>query len=122
MGPFLLLVSAHVGHSASKHHHGRFNQGRREDLDFAQDLTKQIITLSAGIIALTITFVKDFLRASPPHLAKVFMGVSWLFYILAVIFGVWTLMGLTGSLDRGTTSPYGWNVRLRSLLQIQASS
>ena len=46
------------------------------------------------------------------------MGVSWLFYILAVIFGVWTLMGLTGSLDRGTTSPYGWNVRLRSLLRI----
>lgn len=69
---------------------------------FAQDLVKQIIALSAGIVTVTITFFKDFVGPGAPHGAKVLMAISWMFYVLAIVFGIWTMMALTGSLDKMT--------------------
>lgn len=79
---------------------------------FAQDLIKQVISLSSGIIALTITFFKDFVGNSAPHHAKMLLAVSWLFYIGSVFFGIWALMALTGSLGDGKTSIKDTNMRL----------
>ena len=43
--------------------------------DFAQEIIKQVITLSAGIITGTITFFKDFAGPDAPPGARVMM--SW---------------------------------------------
>ena len=90
--------------------------------DFAQESTKQMITLATGIIALTITFQKDFLSSgSIPAEAKFYAPLSWLFFLLSVIFGLWTLLALAGSLDprnQGQPSIYGMNIIIPSILEI----
>src|SRR5215468_10416340 len=67
----------------------------RKAFDFAADATKQILTLSTGILALTITFAKDILGA-PGHWSRL-LGWSWILYLISILCGVWTLLALTGS-------------------------
>ena len=86
-------------------------------LDRAYETTKQVITLSTGIIALTVTFAKEF-KVSDTDLTVPFsLKISWLFYCASVIFGVWTLMAITGTLhelDRGGAelNEGGRNIRI----------
>lgn len=95
-----------------------FNEAEKKAFDFAQELTKQVITLSSGIIAVTISFVKDIAGPTAPAGAKTLLAVSWGFYILAVIFGVVTLMALTGSLATGRTNITTNNARRPAAIQI----
>lgn len=74
--------------------------------DFAQDATKQLITLSTGVVAITITFFKDF-AANAPSDAKTWMQWSWVVYVASIVFGVWTLLALTGALGAGDPSAGG---------------
>jgi hypothetical protein len=48
--------------------------------EFVQDATKQLITLSAAIVALTITFYKDFATGAS-ECSRNLMTVSWIFYL-----------------------------------------
>jgi hypothetical protein len=94
----------------------------KASFDFAQESTKQMITLATGIIALTITFQKDFLNSSSiPAQAKFYAPLSWLLFLLSVIFGLWTLLALAGSLDpknQGQPSIYGMNIIIPSIMEI----
>jgi len=66
--------------------------------DFAADTTKQLITLSTAIIALTITFSKDIVGAANiSNSSSIFW--AWGLFITSVILGIWTLMALTGTLQ-----------------------
>ena len=66
--------------------------------DFARDTTKQLITLSTAIIAFTVTFGKDFL-GKPDNFGRTLVVISWVGFLASVIFGVWTLLALTGTLE-----------------------
>lgn len=68
-----------------------------KSFDFAADLVKQLITLSTAVIAITITFSKDIVGAGG-EANNVWLISAWLGFFLAIIFGVWALMALTGSL------------------------
>lgn len=88
---------------------------------FASDLSKQLITLSTGILALTITFTKDLLGRVPRK--KVWtLKFSWIAYLSSIFCGIWHLMALTGTLVQITPSndplSIGWNARLPASLQI----
>lgn len=91
---------------------------------FASDLSKQLLTLSTGILALTLTFTKDVLRdRSPSSLLR----WTWTGYVLTIVFGIWHLMALTGQLAPTSTSgspaaPVGIDAgaRLPAALQILA--
>lgn len=74
------------------------DERRKKAFELATETVKQLITLSTGIIALTITFSKDLLEAVPAA-AKPFLTFGWLAYLACVVFGVWALMALTGSLE-----------------------
>lgn len=90
----------------------------KKAFDFAQDATKQLLTLSTGIVALTITFSKEFI-GNVPFSARPFAIWAWAVFVVSVVCGVWTLLSLTGELDRGSgDGVYGWNVRLPSLIQV----
>lgn len=77
-----------------------------EGLKAVADTTKQIIALSTGVIALTVTFFDTFrapaglapgagaLREVPTALV-----VAWGLLGLATVAGVWTLQAVTGTLD-----------------------
>jgi hypothetical protein len=96
----------------------------KKAFDFASDSTKQVITLSTGILTFTITFAKDILGGAPASL-RVLFATSWVLYLVAIVCGLWTLFALTGTLDplpgdfvRATIR--GRNVTRPSLLQLTA--
>jgi ketosteroid isomerase-like protein len=111
-----------------------FEEPAKKAFDFASETTKQLITLSTAIIALTITFAKDILL-SVPYSGKVLLMVAWGTYVLSLLFGLLTLMALTGELqpnNKGDASkqpasppepaksPSIWasSIRFASILQI----
>jgi hypothetical protein len=70
----------------------------KKAFDFYADFTKQLITLSTAIIALSVTFIKDIVGKD--NLSCVFLlALIWLLYIVSIIFGIMTLQALTGNLD-----------------------
>ena len=72
-----------------------------EGLKAAADTTKQIITLSTGVIALTVTFLEKVLQPSAGTMRSVpwSMFGAWIFFGLAILLGVATLGAITGSLN-----------------------
>jgi hypothetical protein len=71
-----------------------------DGLKSAADLTKQIISLSTGVIALTVTFI-DKTHGSPDH-ANVIptpLSIAWILFGLTIVAAIWTLGAVTGSLD-----------------------
>jgi hypothetical protein len=76
----------------------QMDEAAKKAFDFASETTKQILTLSTGFIALTITFSKDFVH-QVPAMAVTFLAWGWLAFLLSIICGIWTLMALTGSLQ-----------------------
>jgi hypothetical protein len=75
------------------------NEQENKAFDFAADLTKQLITLSTGIVTITLLLSKDLIG---PRLLAVW---AWAFYLLSTVFGLWALMGLTGTLAPIKTKP-----------------
>lgn len=86
----------------------------------ARDATKQFLTLATGIIALTITFSKDFI--GPDAHSKMLALLAWGMLLLSVLFGLWTLLALTGTLEakreNSQISIRGRNVTLPASLQV----
>jgi hypothetical protein len=54
----------------------------KKAFDFAADLAKQLITLATGLIALTITFSKDFIQHAPA--ASQDMGTLGMVLVLGI--------------------------------------
>lgn len=71
----------------------------QKSFEFAQDLTKQLITLATSIIAVEITFSKDLIQKLP-DCARYCAITSWAAFMLSILFGIFTLMALTGNLTR----------------------
>jgi hypothetical protein len=86
--------------------------------DFAADLTKQLITLSTSIVTVSLLFGDHF----PKHSRLAVW--AWTCYLVSSVFGLWTLMALTGTLAPVSGPPAKFdlasNVRIPSALQIGA--
>lgn len=100
----------------------KMDDQRQKAFDFCSELTKQLLTLSTGIIAITVTFSKD-VFGSMAATSNSWMIGSWVSYVASILFGVWTLMALTGTLEPAPdqqvdASIRGANVRIPSLFQI----
>jgi hypothetical protein len=98
------------------------DQRRQAAFTFAQDATKQLIALSTGVIALTITFFHDFASTAGPA-ARALMAISWVLYLLSILCGLATLLALTGSLeprgaDASAPSIRGSNVTYPAVAQV----
>lgn len=89
--------------------------------DFARDSTKQLITLGTGIVALSVTFLKDVI-SQPTFFEKTVLISSWILFLISIGFGVFTLLALTGNLqpsrEEKEPSIYASNVTLMSSCQI----
>lgn len=88
--------------------------------DFAQGAVKQLITLATGMIALSITFAKDFV-STVPAAARMMALWSWGAFLLSVLCGLWALLALTGTLEADPAVPVsirGKNVTIPTALQI----
>ena len=108
-----------------------------EGLKTALETTKQIITLSTGVITLTITFLEKIVQPQVETGRHVpcTLKIAWICFGLAIASGVWTFLAITGSinaLDRKAlqlsltadqqkateTLAYGTNIRIPALLML----
>ena len=64
----------------------------------AGDTCKTILTLTTGILALTISFMTDVAKGATSSELWL-LRASWLFFLLSAVFGILTLQALTGSLS-----------------------
>ena len=71
------------------------NKRTEMGFQFAADTTHRIITLSASIILVTVTFSKDFVDSSEEFTERLALG-SWILFFLSIVFGVFTLLILVG--------------------------
>jgi hypothetical protein len=91
-----------------------------KSFDYAQDVTKQLITLATAIITITITLLGGIFKDAPSN-ARTVLVVAWGLYAVSVLAGIATLLNLTGnlpSLEEGGAGIYGGSVRLCSIVQI----
>ena len=99
------------------------NERQKMAFDFARDTTKQLITLSTAIIAVTVTFW-DKLFTVKDSFSRNLAVFSWVAFLISVIFGIWTLLALTGTLEsldkENSASIRSRNITLPSFLQITA--
>jgi hypothetical protein len=65
--------------------------------NFAKEIATQLITLSTGLLALSVTFTKDILKGVPKGQEKT-LKIAWGVLVCSIIFGIWTLSALTGTL------------------------
>ena len=63
----------------------------------AADWSKQLVTLSTGIVTLTVSF-SDKLFANPSTTEKTLLWASWVAHLIAILAGVMVLGSLTGAL------------------------
>jgi hypothetical protein len=75
------------------------NSNLEKAFDFAQETTKQLITLATGVIALTLTFLTDVVKTAPTS-TVLWLHIAWVGYLTSIVFGVLTLLNLSGNLER----------------------
>jgi hypothetical protein len=72
-----------------------------EGLKTALETTKQVITLSTGVITLTVTFLEKIVQpdgGTGRHVPGT-LKLSWICFGFAILFAVWTLLAITGSMN-----------------------
>lgn len=96
---------------------------RAKAFDFAQETVKQLIALATGIVALTITFLKD-LASTAPQDARDTLTFAWIAYFVSVVAGCVALQTLTGNLERpkvpNNPSIYASNITIPMAVQLVA--
>ena len=90
--------------------------------DYAADLAKQMMTLSTGILGVTAAFAKDIAKEAPPKAVKS-LRMSWMCYLWSLVFGIWMLMAITGTVGRIVTGEVIshsilLNIRIPSIMQV----
>jgi hypothetical protein len=85
--------------------------------EFAREIATQLLTLSTGFLALTVTFTKDLVKSS--H-GRAMLYLAWILQLGSIAAGVWTLMSLTGALARPSsgTPIFDASVRLPAGSQV----
>jgi hypothetical protein len=88
------------------------------------DISKQLVTVAAAIITVTIAFSKDIVgMATIGHADRVLVGFAWGLFLVSVVAGLWCLYAANGSVsiprkDDGTPrSIYDANVAWPMLVQ-----
>jgi len=66
--------------------------------DFAADLAKQLITLATAVIAVIITFFEKTGSESSTAIAVGALKWPLILYMVSIVFGIGSLMALTGQL------------------------
>lgn len=98
------------------------SDAEKKAFDFAQETTKQLLTLATAIFALTITFIREIANTTRAEEALAWLHWGWGLYVASIAFGVMTLLTLTGNLVRphggDTPTIYGGNIRVMAGLQI----
>lgn len=92
--------------------------------DYAKEIATQLITLSIGFLALTITFTKELVKTPLSARSRRCLQGSWALHVVSLCSGIWSLLALTGTLVPGSPNAtpavltLGTNIRLPAGVQI----
>jgi hypothetical protein len=91
-----------------------------ESLKAASTLTGQLITVSSGLLAFTVTFGEKFTLKGADINVPLPLKISWVCFAVSILLGFWTLMAVTGTLteiDRAVAerNPERWNIRVPAM-------
>lgn len=93
----------------------------KEALGLAKDSTTQLITLATAITTISVTFIDDILGGESLF-EKYLIFLIWISMTLSIIFGVFTLLGLTGmaaqASDESPPHIYASNIKILSSINI----
>ena len=101
-------------------------------LDQAKAYDKAVMTLSAGTLAISLTFVKDVIDTPRPG-TVIFLALAWTALALSIVAilismltSQWALRKTIAQVDRGEeqqlrAEPGGWRSRLTSALNVSAA-
>ena len=100
---------------------------QEKSFEFAKETVTRLTGLSSGIIALTVTFSKQF-APDAEGVALYLLAASWLSLFASVFFGVWALLAMTGVLGGGRgereveepASVYAGSISVPTAIQILA--
>lgn len=72
-----------------------------DGLKTAHEIAKQVITLSTGVVALTITFLEKIAQPSVSAARVVPDGlkIAWICFGVTIALAIWTLMAIAGSMN-----------------------
>lgn len=101
---------------------GTLDDATKLGFTFAKEVATGLITVSTGLLTLSVTFAKDIFGSTTKKKVRYLKG-AWAFHILSILFGVLTIMALTGDLMPTGGSrdlSFGPNVRLPAGAQIIA--
>jgi len=81
-----------------------------EGFKAAIDIAKQVIALSTGAVAFTVTFLDKFVSRPTGQAAAIpaSLYVAWVLFGAAIFFAMFQLMGITGSLESIDRKANGW--------------
>jgi hypothetical protein len=83
-----------------------------EGFKAAIDIAKQVIALSTGSVAFTVTFLDKFITRPAGQAAVIptSLYVAWVLFGTAIFFAMFHLMGITGSLESIDRKANGWTL------------
>src|SRR5437867_4089657 len=92
----------------------------KQGVDLAAEISKQLITLSTAILALTITFARPFLKTATARQRRLIVA-AWCSYLLVILFALWHLSALAGNLLKPVSAhPDLASAKLPAILQMGA--
>ena len=97
---------------------------REKSFEYANEAIKLIMSLSTGVLAFTITFLKDIIGAKEIN-AKSILIFGWFILLGSILFCIWTQFSITGTLDKIASTNdktqfniNNTNIRLPAILSI----
>lgn len=89
--------------------------GPMEAMKLIKEVTKQILTMTIGILALSITFIDVVIPSSPHFIILIF--IAWILFILSIIGGLFTLTSMIHLLEQNKFEPFAKCTRKPAIFQ-----
>ena len=89
--------------------------GRKDSIKIVQDITKQLITLASGILALSATFLRSIVGSSPTAICLI--CTSWILITASIVFGILTLSSLVNKLKNNKYEPFATPTTIPAIIQ-----
>jgi predicted membrane channel-forming protein YqfA (hemolysin III family) len=93
---------------------------RTKSFDYAQEVTKQVLTLATGVVTITLTFLKD-IAVEAPLDARTLLYIGWALFAISILAGIATLLNLTGNVENAedeARSVYAKGIVIFSIAQL----
>ena len=92
------------------------NEGPKKSVELAQDITKLVLSLTTGVLALSLTFAKETLK-TPPH-STWLLFVSWATFGISLAGGFFALSSMVNLLHQKKFDPYAKATCVPAILQL----